>query len=178
MGRPSHLTDELAEAIVNATRAGMYIEQSAQMAGITGRVLYLWMAKGRHDLERLEESDEHPSIDDSHTHAFTNRSNGQCWCGHTRYSSFVQALKVAEARAEFTAMAEVRAAFAGNWTAAMTYLERRFPARWSRRDRSTVTIEEPATPEATAMPEMPMRERMARTLAILDRAGRAPSSDE
>jgi hypothetical protein len=41
-----------------------------------------------------------------------------------------------------------------------------------------VTIEEPATPEATAMPEMPMRERMARTLAILDRAGRAPSSDE
>lgn len=51
------------------------------------------------------------------------------------YWHFWQAVKKAEREAEVRAVAIIQKHMEGNWQAAMTYLERKFPQRWSRRDR-------------------------------------------
>lgn len=54
--------------------------------------------------------------------------------GEQPYMEFMEAVKVAEAQAEVHAVEIVNLHMADNWQAAMTYLERRHPARWKRRD--------------------------------------------
>jgi transposase len=51
------------------------------------------------------------------------------------YQQFWQAVKKAEADAEASALQVVRDAMPQQWQAAMTFLERKFPARWARRER-------------------------------------------
>lgn len=46
MGRPSKLTPELQERIVQAIRAGNYIETAAAYAGIAKSTLYDWLKRG------------------------------------------------------------------------------------------------------------------------------------
>ena len=58
--------------------------------------------------------------------------------GRQPYAEFLAAVKEAEAQAEALAVKAVRVAFGDSWQAAMTWLERRFPARWGRRDRLEV----------------------------------------
>lgn len=49
MGRPSKLNDELQKQIVDAIRAGAYVETAAAYAGVSKVTLYDWMKKGRRD---------------------------------------------------------------------------------------------------------------------------------
>ena len=55
------------------------------------------------------------------------------------YHEFSEALKKAESDSEMHAVSMVQLAILGNWQAAMTYLERRYPDRWRRRDWHEVT---------------------------------------
>lgn len=59
--------------------------------------------------------------------------------GEEPYVTFVEATKEAEAKAELRALALVQKAMPENWTAAMTWMERKFPDRWSRGERREVT---------------------------------------
>ena len=56
------------------------------------------------------------------------------------YRDFREAVKTAEREAEVRAVAMVQKAMPDNWTAAMTYLERKHPGRWGRRDRVTMEM--------------------------------------
>jgi transposase len=51
------------------------------------------------------------------------------------YRQFWQSVKIAEAKAEASAVQSVRKAMATQWQAPMTFLERKFPERWARRER-------------------------------------------
>jgi transposase len=106
-GRITKLTKEVQQKIVDTVRAGNYLEVAAAYAGISENTLYEWIARG-------EGRDPH-------------RSKTEL------YSDFAAAVKVARAEAEATAVAIVRMAMTDNWQAAMTFLERSFPTRWSRR---------------------------------------------
>lgn len=53
--------------------------------------------------------------------------------GELPFAEFLDALKSAESKAEAAALAVVRAA-PDRWQANMTFLERRHPSRWGRRD--------------------------------------------
>ena len=57
------------------------------------------------------------------------------------FFQFMQAIKGAEREAEVRAVAHVQKHMGENWTAAMTYLERKFPQRWGRRDRTPVEVD-------------------------------------
>ncbi len=46
-GRRSKLTPEVQGRIATALRAGCYLEQAAQLAGISPSTLYDWLARGR-----------------------------------------------------------------------------------------------------------------------------------
>lgn len=59
--------------------------------------------------------------------------------GEEPYVTFVEAVKEAEAKAELRALALVQKAMPENWAAAMTWMERKFPDRWSRGERREVT---------------------------------------
>jgi len=106
-GRRTKLTKEVQQKIVDAVRAGNYLEVAAAYAGVGENTLHEWVARG-------EGRDPH-------------RSKTEL------YSDFAAAVKVARAEAEATAVAIVRMAMTDNWQAAMTFLERSFPTRWSRR---------------------------------------------
>lgn len=58
-----------------------------------------------------------------------------------KYVEFLDAIKEAEAEAEHRAVKVVADAMPSDWKAAMTYLERRYPDRWGRRERHEHTGE-------------------------------------
>ncbi|HSE45076.1 MAG TPA: hypothetical protein VLA89_07075 [Gemmatimonadales bacterium] len=175
MGRPTALTEELSKKITDYTLAGVHVEVACQAVGIAPSTWYLWKSKGKRDLDRRDEGD-YPKIDASHTHEFPKATDEPCWCGHTRYSEFVTSLLVAEAKAEARISAKVQGAFDQDPRLALYFMERRWPKRWARRDRLAISADEEAT-EAAPTVEVPLDERLAKTLAILGKAGRLPTSD-
>ncbi|HEX4952683.1 MAG TPA: hypothetical protein VF017_04725 [Thermoanaerobaculia bacterium] len=58
------------------------------------------------------------------------------------FREFRDAVKRAEHEAEVRAVAIIQAQMPIHWQAAMTYLERKFPTRWGRRERVDVTSAE------------------------------------
>jgi len=56
------------------------------------------------------------------------------------YKDFRDAVKRAERTAEVRAVAIIQRHMDDNWQAAMTYLERKFPDRWGRRDRLRLDV--------------------------------------
>jgi len=103
MARPTKLTKEVQERIIQAVSAGNYLDTAAQYAGIDGSTMRRWVAKG-----------EAPSAPEP-------------------YRSFCTALKSARAAAEVRSVALInQAASGGTWQAAAWYLERSYPDRWGR----------------------------------------------
>ena len=96
-------TSRRKSAILRKMREGHYAKTAAQTSGITEQTLYDWLKKG-------EDPDSYPE-----------------------HAAFLEAYRKAEAVAEDNAIEAVRAAFPHDWRAAMTYLERRHPKRWAKR---------------------------------------------
>lgn len=111
-GRPDKLTPEIQERICFLIREGNYAETAARCTGLSDRTYYNWIARGE-----AEEAG--------------------------KYFQFVQAIKESEAFAEAEAVGEVRRASRNQaqWAAGMTWLERKFPHKWGRQDRSEHTGE-------------------------------------
>lgn len=142
MPRQTKLTPEIQERIVLAVRAGNYLSVAARAAGIHEATLYRWLERGRGP------------------------------AGREPYRAFCEALKEAEAAAEVHAVALIRQQMPQQWTAAMTFLERRFPDRWRRRD--TVYAEEaPALDPVEAVLADPETRRLVADLE--ERLAAAPS---
>jgi transposase len=111
MGRPTKLTPEVQDKIVAALRAGNYQETAAMYAGVEARTFYRWMERG--------ESDD---ADDE------------------IYRQFRQAVEKAKADAEVRDIALIdKAAHDGSWQAAAWKLERKFPNRWGRVNRTEIS---------------------------------------
>lgn len=94
------------QTFLEAVEAGNYLQTAADLADISQETIRLWMKRG--------EAGEEP------------------------FKLFLGAVKRATARAEAQEVQKVRAA--GNdprfWAASMTYLERRHPEKWGRRNES------------------------------------------
>jgi transposase len=104
-------TSRRRNAILRKMREGHYAKTAAETSGITEQTLYNWLKKG-------EDPERHPE-----------------------YAVFLEACRKAEATAEEKAIKAIQAAFPDDWRAAMTYLERRHPGRWSKRQNVDVTSE-------------------------------------
>jgi len=103
MARPTKLTKEAQERILQAVQAGNYLDTAAQYAGVDGSTMRRWVTKG-----------EAPNAPEP-------------------YRSFCTALKSARAAAEVRSVALInQAAGNGTWQAAAWYLERSYPDRWGR----------------------------------------------
>lgn len=121
MGRPSKLTPDRAERLIQAIRAGSYADVAARAVGIDPSSYYNWMKRGR-EAERKENGDAANDEDFPYVELF-------------------ESIKEAEAIAENEAIQRIQtAAQQGTWTADAWYLERKFPDRWGRQEVRKVTL--------------------------------------
>ncbi len=105
VGNHSMITDAPAvHEFLHELSEGNYIETAAKIAGISKQTVYNWLKRGQ--------------------------------AGEEPYNLFVDAVEKAQAKAEAVDVANVRKAGKAGpqfWAASMTFLERRYPDRWGKR---------------------------------------------
>ena len=117
-GRPTKLTDELQDALVEKLREGNYIETACALVGITDRTYYRWIERAEDELERVAKNPRR-----------------RIQKSEEPFIQFRQAVKKARAEAESEAVTAIRQEGKKTWTAYAWWLERSFPDRWGRKDR-------------------------------------------
>lgn len=120
-GRKTLLDDDKMERICTALRAGCYIDEAAGAAGVTGTTYHNWMNRGRTERDRRAAGlpeDEHESI----------------------FVDFLESVEKAQAEAAVDHLKNIAAHAAdGSWQASAWILERKFPRKWGRMDRTEHT---------------------------------------
>lgn len=128
-GRTSKLNEETILTVANMVRAGNYIETACAAAGISQGSYYNWIGRGKETIRKHgEDIDQWPSPLQG------GPDNYDVLC-----VQFLWVMKQASAEAEAFAVTIVRKAMGSHWQAAMTYLERKHPGRWKRRDEISVS---------------------------------------
>jgi hypothetical protein len=167
-GRPTKLTADIQERILDAVLEGNYLEVAAQAVGVNKTTLYRWLRKADElEAKALEHfDDELPEPGDLYQH-----TDPADWV----YLDFRHALKSAEAFSE-TDLLRRASAGANGWQAPMTVLERRHPSRWRRRDTTTHELE----PGAAAVLEKitPPEDKRAQVAGILADSGALDSVED
>lgn len=128
------LTDDLIDEICALVENGNYISVASAACGLGDGTIRNWRARGRALIEA------NPDIDLEDPEQFPDKRlpegwtwlDGQAWRLENRLSQ-------SEAKAEAYAVLIVRKHMPDQWTAAMTYLERRFPQRWRKRQTIETT---------------------------------------
>jgi transposase len=138
-GRPSKLTPERHEKIVDLVKSGVPIETAAAAAGIDQRTYYYWVGIGK-----TVHTNWGPDPDQWPIELTPYEKR----CAH-----FFHAVRIANAEAEATAIIHVRTAMPKHWQAAMAWLERRYPDRWRRRDELTMSPMDGPQAQATTIDE-------------------------
>lgn len=120
---PRKLDNTMIEALSTVIAEGNYYITACSLCGISEPAFYGWVKLAEKDNDNGLTEDE--SI----------------------YIRLVKSLKKAEAQAEANFLSVVKHAAVNKreWLPAMTFLERRHPDRWGRKDRNTVTIDERKT---------------------------------
>jgi len=114
-GRPTKLTDELAQRIVAAVRAGSYLEEAAASVGVHRDTLFAWLADGRAGKSEM----------------------------HTAFSDAVERARAEDAVRDVALITKAATMPAGeiDWRAAAWKRERKDPSRWGPKVRITLTEE-------------------------------------
>ena len=148
MARPTKLTPDVQQKICTAIQGGNYIETAAAFAGINKSTLYLWLKRGGDELARVEK-------------------NGRLRIrvGEAIFVEFSNAVEEALAQSELHDVLIIQRAAAGyevlvtkeamdkdgdvhvlatnshefDWRASAWRLERKFPDRWGRRERTELS---------------------------------------
>jgi len=105
-GRPTKLSKEISDAIVENLRLGNYIEHASAAVGINKSTLYAWLDRGRKEQERIDAGVE-PNSDEQ------------------MFVEFSNAVEKAKAEAVSRNVAIIqKSAHHGTWQAAAWWLER------------------------------------------------------
>lgn len=118
MARPTKLTPETQQNIVQAIRVGATYELAAQFGGVSYQSFNGWCKRGRIELERRENG---------------AKPDTKQWKDEEPFVQFLEAVKRAEGQAAVGWLAKIEAAANdGNWQAAAWKLERRYPGEYGR----------------------------------------------
>ncbi len=141
-GRKTLLTAETQNAICEALREGHYMDDAANLCGISEWTAYNWTCRGRKAAE-LEEQGIEPAAEE------------------LKYLRFFQATKEARADAIRANLKVIRtAAQDGHWQAAAWYLERTNPQKWGKRDTVALTGAEGTQVTVEISPVDTLREKL------------------
>lgn len=117
-GRPSKLTPQLQQQIVNLIRIGNYIETACMAAGIDKSTWHDWMRRGARERERI-----------------ARNARARLRKSEAPFVEFSHAVIKAQNEAETISLARITKAGETQWQANAWRLERMHPERWGRRDR-------------------------------------------
>lgn len=118
MGRPTKLTPERMKRIVDAIRAGNYLDTAAEYGGISHQTFYNWMDRGRTEKERVEGDGRTKVREDE-----------------AIFVEFFESVTRARAEAETRNVALIQQASREDWRAAAWFLERSFQERWGKKQQ-------------------------------------------
>lgn len=120
LGKPTILNKEMIDELCRIIKDGNWAITACNIVGIGESTFYSWKDKGERDIQ--------------------NNTN-------SIYKEFVEALKKADAEAESKVVKRFynEATNPGSFVAPATYLERRYPERWGRRDRTIIDVNEEKT---------------------------------
>tara|TARA_R110002020_G_scaffold64898_1_gene171756 strand:+ start:959 stop:1426 length:468 start_codon:yes stop_codon:yes gene_type:complete len=113
VGAPSKLNEEMIGRIVQALRAGSYVETAAAHVGINKDTFYRWLREAAAEREHIANGKK--------------PRKGKALC-----LQLSDAVERAQADAELRDLALVSTAAVEDWRAAAWKLERRNPGRWGR----------------------------------------------
>ena len=125
LGARIRLNATVQEKIISALVAGNYQEIAAQYAGVGKTTYFKWLAWGREEIERLE-MDEAAEPDPT----------------KTVFANFVEAVEEARAGIEVRLTTGIILAAKDDWHAGAWFLERSFPQRYGRVDKTQISTEE------------------------------------
>ena len=120
-GRPSKFTPERQKKILDAARAGNYLETCAAFAGIHYDTLNEWIKRGDDVANRL------PADEGLIAEALSKIDPLD-----QEFFEFSEALRVEAAVAEVAVVAKVRSAALDDWRAGLPFLMKRYQDRWGR----------------------------------------------
>jgi hypothetical protein len=123
MGRPTRLTPEVHERIVQVVAAGNYLKTAAAFVGISAATLQSWLARGRAAAARADAGEDVPDAEQP-------------------YLNFLTAVTQAETQAEVAAVTYWRRSFGTDWRAARDYLARKRPEQWAAKTTIALSSEE------------------------------------
>lgn len=109
MGRKSKLTKSVQDRVILALKGGNYFNTACRYAGISPATGYDWMARGESESPRR--------------------------CKSAMYVAFAEAVRAAEAETEVRMVAQWQQKMPDDWRAIQTFLERRYPADWGRKEQ-------------------------------------------
>lgn len=140
-GRPTLFTEARRQQILGLLRAGNYRNTAAAAAGVAPSTLSGWIARGEtatpppdpehHTKQQLIDYAAEAGIDINPRHTKAQIAAQL----RDPYAEFAESVKRAEAEGEAFALQEMRRVGADDWRMWMTYLERKHPDRWGRRER-------------------------------------------
>jgi hypothetical protein len=149
--RRSGLTPEVHDIIVEHVRQGMYYNMAALAAGVPWRNVYRWLELGRKAdddyQKRLTVDAEAESPVDSYWSLWQDVKEAEALFQADKIATINAAaspgVKSRKVKRDSTGKYEVETnETGGDWLAAMTMLERRFPDQFARRERKQVDITE------------------------------------
>lgn len=121
MARPTKLTIELKEKIVDLVQRGNYIATACIACGISRQTYYRWRLRGKSELKRVDK-------------------NPRCRIRKKEkpYVDFLEDTEKADAEAEVLFLEKIRQGEQG-WQSAGWYLERRHFDKWGRKEKREIT---------------------------------------
>lgn len=203
--RKSKLNRNVIHAITESIRHKAYATVAAQAAGIGQATFFRWMSEGKEakpldeyetrefdfkklTAEQFQDMLNQPGIQVLEFEASETLSPSYSGKALEITEDFValdvlkrelwESVKEAEAEAEMDAIRIVENHMEDNWQAAMTYLERRFPERWRRRE-TTYNEEPPPVDKTVELLKNPeARELAARMEEILATEGKQDEGND
>jgi hypothetical protein len=120
------------DELLNYIEIGNYIPTACAAMGISEASYFKWLRDGRLVAEYIAGRDDEQELHDALMEGEIVEAFSPLQC---RCYLFLNLASKAQARSESAAVAMVRKHSADQWTAAMTFLERRFPGRWKRKEQ-------------------------------------------
>lgn len=143
LGRPRELTKQIIEDVANALRAGAYIETAVALSGIHKDTFYSWLKRGK----AFQEAEE-PNMDDALCGAFSDAVRLAMAQAEMRdilvidraangideqYDRRPDGTLVLDERGRPVLLRKERAA---DWSAAAWRLERKYPKKWAKTEKT------------------------------------------
>lgn len=177
MGRPAHklMDDDLINELINYIKVGNYVNTACAAVGISEAMYYKWMRMGLEVEESLSGRENEDELRE-------RMEEGELVLGLTaiqvRSWNVRREITKATAMGEAYAVAMVRSQMPNQWAAAMTFLERRFPGKWKRREQIDIGQEEQVTGiDESLLLQDPAAVKMLHEALEMAAKGRLPAGD-